>query len=236
MTLGDFETTYPAPGEHSLRPRRYATLKELAASHLREQILTGKLVPGSKVEQEIVSDELGMSRLPVREALIELTHEGLIESIPRRGAFVALITREDIIDHYRIFGQVAGLAASRAAGSLDPESIALLRRHNQAFTAAANPSEQSHWNDEFHQVINRAGGSRRLRSVLALLHRSLPPQYFEFAPEAVEISANQHDRIITALEMHDAYQAQRLVEDHLAASGEQAVKMLQGMGYWRNED
>ena len=62
-----------------------------------------------------------MSRLPVREALIELAHESLIDAVPRRGAFVARLDRADIVDHYRIFGLIAGLAASRAATALTEE-------------------------------------------------------------------------------------------------------------------
>jgi DNA-binding GntR family transcriptional regulator len=214
---------------------RYGTLKDVAAVYLREQILTGRLVPGTKVEQERISEELGISRLPVREALIELAQEGLIEAVPRRGAFVARLEREDIVDHYRIFGQVAGLAASRAAGCLDADQLALLRQMNASFGAATDPREQAHWNHEFHQLINRAGGSRRLRSVLALFSRSLPVRYFDFAPQWARTSVQDHARIIDALESRDAYEVQRMVEHHLAGSGALAVQILQDMGYWDYE-
>ena len=64
-----------------------------------------------------------MSRVPVREALIELAQESLIDAVPRRGAFVARLERADIVDHYRIFGLIAGLAGSRAATSLTDEQL-----------------------------------------------------------------------------------------------------------------
>jgi DNA-binding GntR family transcriptional regulator len=216
-------------------PRRGAShpsLKDSAADYLREQILTGQLTPGTKIDQDEISAALGMSRLPVREALIELANEGLVDAVPRRGAFVASLERADIVDHYRVFGLVAGLAASRAATSLTDADLVELRSINESFTAATDADTQASWNHEFHRRINRAGGSRRLVSVLALLSRSLPVRYFEFVPGWAETSAHHHARILTALEQRDAHEAQRLMEHHVTESGELAVGILQEMGYW----
>lgn len=214
----------------------HPSLKDSAASYLREQILTGKLTPGTKIDQDEVSDALGMSRLPVREALIELANESLVDAVPRRGAFVARVERVDILDHYRIFGLIAGLAASRAATALTDAQLVELRRIHESFVAATDPEAQATWNHEFHRFINRAGGSRRLVSVLALLSRSLPVRYFEFAPNWVEASARHHARILTALEERDAHEAQRIMEHHVAESGDLAVEILQEMGYWDRVD
>jgi DNA-binding GntR family transcriptional regulator len=210
----------------------HRSLKDLAAAHIRELILTGQLAPGRKVDQDEICGALGISRLPVREALIELAQESLIDAIPRRGAFVARLEREDIIDHYRIYGLIAGLAASRAANVLRPEELAELRSINEAFVRASTPQELTDLNHDFHKRINQAGGSRQLSSVLRHLSRSLPVRYFEFVPQWAGISASHHARILSALEAHDAYEVQRLVEYHLAESGELAVEILQEMGYF----
>jgi DNA-binding GntR family transcriptional regulator len=210
----------------------HPSLKDAAAAYLREQILTGKLPPGTKVDQDEISEALGMSRLPVREALIELAQESLIDAVPRRGAFVARLERADVIDHYRIFGLIAGLAASRAATALDDDQLAQLARIHESFEAATDAEDKSYWNHEFHKTINQAGGSRRLVSVLALLSRSLPVRYFEFVPNWAATSASHHARILSALEAHDAHEAQRLMEHHVAESGDLAVEILQEMGYW----
>ena len=209
--------------------------KDAAAAYLREQILTGKLTPGTRVDQDEISEALGMSRLPVREALIELAHESLIDAVPRRGAFVAPLERADILDHYRIFGLIAGLAASRAASSFSEEQLAHLRRIHESFVATDDAEEKAYWNHQFHKMINQEGGSRRIASVLGLLSRSLPVRYFEFVPQWAEISAAHHERILSALEARDAYDAQRALEHHLAESGELAVEILQEMGYWDRE-
>lgn len=213
------------------RPAR-PSLKDEAAAYLREQILTGKLAPGTRIDQAEISEALGISRLPIREALIELAQESLVDAVPRRGAFVAELERADIIDHYRIFGVVAGLAASRAASALTAEQLARLRSVHESFVAATDPEEKARWNHEFHKLINQAAGSRRFASVLRLLSRSLPVRYFEFVPQWAEISANHHARILSALEQRDAHDAQRMMEHHVAESGELALEILQEMGYW----
>ena len=226
----------PTPSLPTALPPRPVTshpsLKESAADYLREQILTGRLTPGTKIDQDEISDALGISRLPVREALIELANEGLVDAVPRRGAFVASLERADIVDHYRIFGLVAGLAASRAATSLTAAELVELRAVHESFAAATDADAQASWNHEFHRRINRAGGSRRLVSVLALLSRSLPVRYFEFVPGWAEASARHHERILAALEQRDAHEAQRVMEHHVTESGELAVGILQEMGYW----
>src|SRR5690348_2242004 len=117
--------------------------KDAAAAYLREQILTGRLTPGTRVDQDEISEALGMSRLPVREALIELAHESLIDAVPRRGAFVAPLERTDILDHYRIFGLIAGLAASRAASALTDAQLVQLRGIHESFVASVDPEAQA---------------------------------------------------------------------------------------------
>ena len=216
-------------------PTSHPSLKQSAADYLREQILTGRLTPGTKIDQDEISDALGISRLPVREALIDLANEGLVDAVPRRGAFVASLERADIVDHYRIFGLVAGLAASRAATSLTEAELVELRAVHESFVAATDADAQAEWNHEFHRRINGAGGSRRLVSVVALLSRSLPVRYFEFVPNWADASARHHERIVAALEQRDAHEAQRMMEHHVAESGELAVEILQEMGYWDND-
>ena len=140
----------PRPG-----PVNHPSLKDTAAAYLREQILTGQLPPGTKIDQDEISEALGISRLPVREALIELAQESLIDAVPRRGAFVARLERADVVDHYRIFGLIAGLAGSRAATSLSDEELAHLRRIHESFVAATDPEDKARWNHEFHRIINQ---------------------------------------------------------------------------------
>ena len=214
-------------------PVSHPSLKDSAADYLREQILTGRLTPGTKIDQDEISDALGVSRLPVREALIELANEGLVDAVPRRGAFVARLERADIVDHYRIFGLVAGLAASRAATSL---TDAAARR------AARGP-----------RVVRRRHRRRRAGDVEPRVPQAHQPRRW-FAPPGVGARAAvaQPARALlrvrarvgrgvgaatttgSSLRSSSAtrHEAQRVMEHHVTESGELAVEILQEMGYW----
>ena len=151
----------PAP----VGSRRRHNLADEVATHIRTAILAGRLRSGERIDQDAIADELGVSRLPVREALIALDKEGLVNTIPRKGSYVARIDREDIADHYEIFGQVAGLAAARAVARLDDAGLAALQELDAAMRRSDNLVEQQRLNHEFHRQINRAAGSQRLASV-----------------------------------------------------------------------
>jgi DNA-binding GntR family transcriptional regulator len=81
---------------------RPKNLKHAVASLIRERIFSGGLRPGSRVDQDALAEAFGVSTMPVREALISLEAEALVVNVPRRGSYVADLTRDDVRDHYRI--------------------------------------------------------------------------------------------------------------------------------------
>ncbi len=96
-------------------PKQRGALADDVAAYIRELILTGQLKPGTRVDQDGIGEAMGVSRSPIREAIVVLGQEGLLEVLPRRGAIVAKLTRDDVIDHYELVGLVSGRAASIAA-------------------------------------------------------------------------------------------------------------------------
>ena len=108
------EPRYP---QRTPASRRRGVLGEEVVDYVRELILTGTIRSGEKIDQQAVSEALGVSRSPIREALVVLGREGLVELTPRRGAAVADLSPEDIVDHYALFGVVAGRAAALAAAA-----------------------------------------------------------------------------------------------------------------------
>jgi DNA-binding GntR family transcriptional regulator len=213
--------------QHRLRRRNLA---EDVADHIREEILTGRLKPGTRLDQDAVAADLGVSRLPVREAVIALHQEGLLRTAPRRGAWVQPLHPDDVADHYEIFGHVAGLAAAKAAARLTDDDLVELRRLHEAMQNSTDSEEHGRLNFEFHRVVNAAGSSRRLASVLRLLTRSLPVHYYEFVPGWHKAAIAQHEEILGALEARDAEAAQRAMERHLRHSAERAVEELGKQG------
>src|SRR5665213_1809643 len=87
---------------------------EHIAAHIRSLIFEGELRPGMRVPQDAVASDLGVSRIPVREALIVLEREGWITNEMHRGAFISALDEQAVHDHYELFGLIYGFAADRA--------------------------------------------------------------------------------------------------------------------------
>jgi DNA-binding GntR family transcriptional regulator len=207
-------------------------LKNEVAAAVREMIFSGLLRPGRRIDQDELAARMQVSKLPVREALIALESEGLVEIVPRRGAYVATLSRLDIADHYNIFGMLSGVAAERAATKLTGAQLDELEDLVNRMEGKP-PAEQSELNFRFHRLINRAGGSRRLLSVLALLSNSIPPHFFEFTPGWPESADEAHRLILAALRDRDPQRAREEMERHLRASAEHSVHVLEELGFWR---
>ena len=219
-------------GRVFVRPALPPNLKQLAAAHVREEIFSGRLKPGAKIDQDGIAARLGISKLPVREALISLEHEGLVENPARRGAYVARLTRDDILDHYRLIALVSGLAAQRAAAHLDAEEIESLALVLDELDGTDDPRRQEELNAIFHRAINVSAGSLRLRSALRVLNQTMPANFYEFAEGWNENAKAQHRRILDALRTADADAAEAAVVDHITAGGQYAVRRLDEVGFW----
>ena len=216
-------------------PRRRPNLAEEVAAHIRDAILAGRLKPGQRIDQDAIAEELGVSRLPVREALISLDREGLVHTIPRKGSYVSRIDRGDIADHYQIFGQVAGLAAARAVSRMDDAGIERLATLHEGMSASVTLEEQQRLNHEFHRTINKAAGSQRMSSMLQLLSRSLPMPYVDFPAEWLAEANRQHKDILDAFRRRDTLAAQRAMEQHINASARHAIEVLERLDFFEDE-
>lgn len=209
-----------------------ANLKGLAAQEIRRRIFSGRLRPGTKIDQDALARELGISRLPVREALITLDHEGVVEHVARRGAYVARLTREDIRDHYRVFGLVSGLAAERAAKNIGPASLQALVDIADRMDSTVDRAEQERLNFEFHRRINYASDSRRLISILGTLARTVSHGFYEAHEGWPGKAQEDHRQILTALTARAGSRVRRAVEKHFADAAERAVALLEAQGFW----
>lgn len=149
-----------------------ASLSKLASEKIRGQILGGKLRPGERLVEDRLSAELGVSRVPVREALRALSMEGLVQLEPNRGATVTSVTPELVAELVEVRTLLEALNARLAARRHDPEIVALLqdtlRRGNDAAQAGTS-EELARLNGEFHERLAEASRN----SVLSDIMRSL---------------------------------------------------------------
>lgn len=216
-------------------PRSRQNLKQEAAKYIRDLIFSGEVRPGQRLDQDALADALGVSRLPIREALITLEAEGMVQNVARRGSFVAKLEPEDILDHFEMYGVLSGIAAARVASKPNAELVRQLAEISSAMRSTQDPSEHDRLNFSFHQAINKAGGSRRLISVLRILSDNMPSHFFESNTEWEfrERAFAEHDAIVEAMAAGEARKVSALVAEHFHHTGEQAVRMLTAAGFWR---
>src|SRR5665213_2811798 len=126
---------------------------EHIAAHIRSLIFEGELRPGMRVPQDAIAQDLGVSRIPVREALIVLEREGWVTTEMHRGAFINSLDKRAVHDHYELFGLIYGFAAKRALarGSKDlPDVLADIQK---GFADATDPEAQRQLSIDFHGAI-----------------------------------------------------------------------------------
>jgi DNA-binding GntR family transcriptional regulator len=212
--------------------RNHQSLKEMASDYIREGVVSGRLGPGAKVDQDQIAEQLGISRLPVREALIELTAKGFVESIPRRGAFVAKLTAQDIEDHFEVISLLFGLTARRAAKLITDGQLRDLQNLHTEISTTQDPSARLALSYEFYRLINRLGTSDRLLLTLRFLALALPNDFYFNTPRSAVTETVYRERVLTALEAHDAEAAVRATQEHLHTCAKVTIDDLRSRGYW----
>lgn len=217
--------------EESRQFGRRGNLKAGIANLITSQILTGKLRMGQRIDQDALANEFEVSRVPVREALILLENFGLVTNISRRGSYVAVITPEDVLDHYEIFGLASGLAARRAAERLSSEQLSELEGLYNAMHRGDGRGDLPNLNFHFHRVINSCS-STRLRSHIRSLGRAMPMRLLIFKDVFGPDADKQHREILEALTSRNADAAADACARHLYSAGVLVVDELRSIGFW----
>ena len=200
------------PDRYSLRGRVFHTL--------REDILSGRYRENEELREMAISEKLGVSRTPVREALRQLELEGLVNIIPNKGAYVTGITEKDVADIYAMRALLEGLCARWAAEHIDEKQLEALEENiylSEFHAHKQHPQQLTELDDAFHEILYEACGSKILRHQLRDFHeyvkqmrrRSLSDS--ERGMEAVE----EHKRIMEALQNRDADRAEAQAALHM---------------------
>ncbi|MFO7260678.1 MAG: GntR family transcriptional regulator [bacterium] len=195
---------------------------------LRDRILEGELSPGEFIREQEVSEAMGVSRTPVREALGRLASEGFLERIPHRGFRIPEEPLREVLDVYPIVSALEVLCGRLALPRLEPADIERLKAINAKLAKGAEQKgrkrnrkharELVELNNQFHRVFWERCGNRRLLELLEDLRSQilrLELWYYSY-PEHTAQSVREHDQIIRAIEAGDHEEALRVLERNMA--------------------
>jgi DNA-binding GntR family transcriptional regulator len=196
------------------------SLSEQAYTKLRHAIVTGRLKPGERLVERRLSLQMGASRTPLREAMIRLEHEGLLEPLPAQGLVVASIDEQEAQEIYAIRIGLEGYAARLAAEHAGSEAVARLRevaRRQDAHLAPIELRPLEELNDVFHRTLYAASGMQRLADLIETFReQALHYRIYQLYTRAeVRRGVEQHHEIVDAVERRDGPLVESLVREHI---------------------
>ena len=195
-----------------------ASLSRVVSEQIRGRILDGTLKPGERLVEDRLSAELGVSRVPVREALRGLSVEGLVTLLPRRGATVVEVTPETVAELVEVRALLEGLNAKLAAQRHDPEIVAQLQDTLARGNAAARngtSEELAHLNAEFHERLGEASRNSVLSEVMRGLRERTSIAFAINGRARARQDWDEHAGILAAVIAGDAELAALLATRHV---------------------
>jgi DNA-binding GntR family transcriptional regulator len=204
---------------------------------VRRLIFDGVLKPGQRVPQDAIAQTLGVSRIPVREALIALEREGWTTIIPHRGAFVNALDEQSIRDHYELFGLFYGFGVRRAVERRGPSLAEPLEAIQKKIAKVKDPARLYQLALDFHRTVIDAASSPRLRTLLRQMTDVVPGNFFELVPGSDASVREGTAAIVTAIERNYPEIAEREYAAMLHRQGDLVVDLFRQRGMFdRAED
>ena len=185
-------------------PKKYGVKeKDLVVSHVVNLVLTGKLRSGDRIDRNEIAQELGLSRVPIQEAVVQLEHDGILSTRYHRGAFVERFDEAVVREHHELYGLLSGLASARAAA----DSAAKILGQLDALIDIMRSSKESRAFQEtawqFRRTINDEYAGPRLQAAIRASQTFIPREFWV-------AYLNNHDEMLpfyeaetTAIHHHD---------------------------------
>lgn len=200
--------------------QNHRPLREMVYEELKMQILTGAIIPGTRMMEVELAKEIGVSRTPIREAIRKLEKEGLVTIEPRRGAYASQISTEDMIDILEVRQDMEGLAAFFAASRMTPEQLQNLKEISELYNEAVKAGEMEEMikhDTRFHRIIVESCNNKILVKMIEQLQelvlRFRYIYYDDF--KRAENMPDEHYEILHAIETGDADAARYAADIHI---------------------
>lgn len=209
-------------------PLQAHSLTNLAQNEIERMILGGQFMPGERINENALANQLGISRGPVREACRSLSAMGLVQLVPNRGVFIRVISEEEAREVYEMRAGIFGYAGMLLAHHIDDTQLAYLKRLVGQMEAAAQANDFDRYyapNLTFHDFLVSATGNQRLLATYHGLVRQL--HLFRsrglVSGDGMLDSNREHRDIVAALEARDPQRAFKAMAGHVEAGQRRAL-------------
>lgn len=205
----------------SLQTDEFLPLRDEVFNTLREKILKGVYKPGERLMEIHLADQLGVSRTPIREAIRMLELEGLVKMVPRKGAQVAKISKEDLQDVLEVRKALDTLSVKLACERITEDEIKLLNNAEREFEkalASKDVRDIAEADVAFHDVIHSATKNGRLKSMISNLAERIYRYRFEYIKQQSDGGKTlmlEHREIMRCIESRDVESAVKATEIHI---------------------
>ena len=200
--------------------QNHRPLREMVYEELKMQILTGAIVPGTRMMEVELADEMGVSRTPIREAIRKLEKEGLVTIEPRRGAYASQISTEDMVEILEVRQNMEGLAAFFAASRMKPEQLTALKDVSQKYNEAVSEENMENmikYDTRFHRIIVESCNNKVLVQMIEQLQELLLRFRYIYYDNfrRAENMPEEHKAILDAIEQGNADAARDAADIHI---------------------
>lgn len=198
---------------------------------LEQDILKGVLLPGARIDEAALMQTFGVSRTPVREAILELAAVGLVDQRAHRGAFVADVTLEEIFDVYEVLAELEGLCArlaTRRMETTERRALADLHKKMGTLLGAKDRERYIELDYRFHGMLVTAARNATLKDQLAMCLKRIAPvrrTSMELVRD-MKRAHQEHGEMVDAITAGDAERAERIMTEHVALRAEQAKDLI----------
>jgi DNA-binding GntR family transcriptional regulator len=216
-------------------PLKTPVLGRTRAEELREKIeeliATGLLSPGTRLDETELAERFGVSRTPIREALIQLASVGILRMRPRRGVIVPEVAPQRLVEMFEVMAELEGMCGRLAARRMSPaEHETLVQAHRACETARSSEDPDAYYfqNEIFHAVIYAGSHNSFLIEQALALHRRLRPhrRLQLRVRDRVAISFSEHARVVEALLAGDAEGAAECLRAHVLVQGQRFADLM----------
>lgn len=220
-------------GDFVAGPKRQSNTQRLC-DELEDDIINGRLLPGERLDSEVLAQRFGVSRTPIREAIQRLVASGLVRVVPKRGTFVAEVGLAELIEMFEVMAELEGMCGRLAARRITAQQIHELQLALSRCADAAtkdDPDDYYYENGTFHDCIYTAGRNHFLASESRRLHDRLKP-YRRLqlrVRNRIQRSLQEHEGIVEAIVACDEALAEQRMRDHVLVQGERFSDLAANM-------